>query len=67
MEHSTLEPGSDGRPEKMERQKDRVRRIRHLGLFGSDVIIGTDRVIDDHKKRNAEEARTYHLQCNELF
>jgi hypothetical protein len=66
MEHSTLEPGFDGWPEKMERRTDRVRRIRHFGLFGSDVIIGPDRVTDDHIKRNAEEARTY-LQCNELF
>jgi len=66
MEHSTLEPGFDGWLQKMKRRTDRGRRIRHLGLFGSDVIIGTDRVIDVNIKPNTEEARTY-LKYNELF
>ena len=66
MEHSTLEPGFDGWPEKMKRRKDRGRRFRHFSLFGSDVITGTDRVIDVNIKPNTEEARIY-LRCNELF
>jgi hypothetical protein len=66
MEHSTLEPGYDGWPENMGRRTDIVRRIRHLGLFGSDVIIGSARVIDVSIKPNAEEAKTC-LQCDELF
>ena len=45
------------RPEKMERRTDRMRRIRHLGLFGSVVIIGTDRVIDVNITPNADEAK----------
>ena len=52
MEHSTLESGRDGWPEKMEIRTGIGRRIRHLGLFGSDVIIGTDRVTDVDIKPN---------------
>jgi len=66
MERNTLVPGFDGWPEKMERRTDTVLRIRHLGLFGRDVITDTDRVIDVNIKPNAEEVKTY-LQCNELF
>jgi hypothetical protein len=51
---------------KMKRRTDKRRRLRHLVLFGSDVIINIDRVIDVNIKPNAEEAKTY-LQCNELF
>jgi hypothetical protein len=65
MEHRTLKPGFDGWPEKMERRTERGRRISHLGLFGSDVIIDTDRTNDVNVKPNAD-ARTY-LQCSELF
>jgi hypothetical protein len=65
MKHRTLETGFDGWPEKMKRRTDIERRIRHLGLFGSDII-GTDRVIDVNIKPNTEKVRTY-LQCNELF
>jgi len=48
------------------RRTDRERRIRQLVLFGSDVIIGTDRVIDVNIKPNTEEGKIY-LQSNELF
>lgn len=61
-----MEPGFDGWPENMMRRTDRERRIRQLVLFGSDVIIGTDRVIDVNIKPNTEEGKIY-LQSNELF
>jgi hypothetical protein len=59
MEHSILEPGFDGWPEKMERRTDRGFRIRHLGVFASDGITGTDRVTGVNTKLNSREARIY--------